>query len=113
MLVPAGNTGTETPDDRDNPRSHAIYMALEAIITFAGNARASSLRCAETRVYLAKSEDDMHEAPNGNIFGAVSEDLKYVSRGRYRGQRFGDIDRWLPCAMPPSLRQGADEGGAQ
>ena len=92
MLDPAGNTDCETPDGKDNPRSHAVFLAREAIIDFACNARASSARCAEARAYLAEQEGDMDEAA-GNVLGTIGADVKYVSRGRYRGQRFGDIDR--------------------
>ncbi len=75
MLDPDGNTDCETPDGRDNPRSHAIFAAREAIIDFACNARASSAGCAEARAYLAEHEGDMDEAPYGSILGAISDDL--------------------------------------
>jgi hypothetical protein len=104
MLDPAGNTDGETPDGKDNPRSHAVFLAREAIIAFACNARASSARCAEARAYLAEKEGDMHET--GNVLGTIAADMKYLRRGRYRGRRFGDIDRfdrWLPCSMMKDL----------
>lgn len=103
MLDPAGNTDGETADGKDNPRSHAIFLAREAIIDFACNARASSARCAETRAYLAEHEGDMDEAPHGSVLGTIAADVRHVSRRRYRGQRFGDIvagrDGWLPASM--------------
>ena len=64
MPDPTGNTDCETPDGKDNPRSHAVFRAREAIIDFACNARASSARCAEARAYLAEQEGDMDGAPN-------------------------------------------------
>ena len=124
MPDPTGNTDCETPDGKDNPRSHAVFRAREAIIDFACNARASSARCAEARAYLAEQEGDMDGAPNGSVLATIAADVKYVSKGRYQGQRFGDIDRWndgwLPGSMMEDLAppmgtanpEDAKEGGA-
>lgn len=115
MLDPAGNTDSETADGRDNPRSHAIFTAREALIHFACNARASSARCAEARAYLAEHEGDMDQAPHGSVLSTIGSDVKYVSRGRYRGQRFGDIDGcdgWLPGSMLSPQREAANDGDA-
>jgi hypothetical protein len=112
MLAPAGETDGETPDGKDNPRTHAVFLARMAIVDFVGNARASSARCAEARAYLAEHEGDMAETTSGAVFRTIAADVKYVSRGRYRGQRFGDIDaqmdHWLPWEMVNKARQVAN-----
>ena len=42
MPDPAGNTDCEIPDGKDNPRSHAVFLAREAIIDFSCEMRRST-----------------------------------------------------------------------
>jgi hypothetical protein len=50
--------------------------------------------------YLAEQEGDMDEASHGNVLGTIAADIGHVSSGRYRGQRFGNIDRWNDGWLP-------------